>query len=80
MSTSTYPSIPLRGFTPADLEHAAWIAAQASFEREVLGGRTDSEPGAGTQDYLQALTGVRPTVTEPMRRVFDEDIESFARV
>lgn len=68
------------GFTPADLEHAARIAAQASFEREVVGGRTDAEPGPSTQDYLEALTGVRPTVTEPMRRAFDQDIESFARV
>jgi transitional endoplasmic reticulum ATPase len=68
------------GFTPADLEHAARIAAQASFEREIVAGAPDAQPGASTDDYLSALTGVRPTVTEPMQREFDEDIEDYARV
>jgi len=68
------------GFTPADIEFAARIAAQASFEREVVSGDTSEQPGASTADYTSALTGVRPTVTEQMQRDFDEDIAAFARV
>ena len=67
------------GFTPADIEHAARIAAQLSFEREVVGGHDATEPGASTADYLTALRDIRPTVTSAMRRDFDEDIERFGR-
>ncbi|MGB8022231.1 MAG: GNAT family N-acetyltransferase [Candidatus Nanopelagicales bacterium] len=68
------------GFTPADIEYAARIAAQSSFEREVVAGQVDAEPGASTADYLSALAGIRPTVTRAIQRDFDEDIEAFARV
>jgi hypothetical protein len=68
------------GFTPADIEFAARIAAQASFEREVVSGDTSEQPGASTADYTSALTGVRPTVTDQMQHDFDEDIAAFARV
>ncbi len=67
------------GFTPADIEHAARIAAQLAFEREVVAGVADPEPGASTQDYLTALLDIRPTVTRAMQRDFDEDIEVFGR-
>jgi SpoVK/Ycf46/Vps4 family AAA+-type ATPase len=67
------------GFTPADIEHAARISAQLSFEREVVSGVSDAQPGASTQDYLAALLDIRPTVTRAMQRDFDEDIETFAR-
>jgi hypothetical protein len=67
------------GFTPADIEHAARIAAQLSFEREVVGGHDSAEPGATTADYVTALRDIRPTVTSGMRRDFDEDIERFGR-
>ncbi len=69
-----------RGFTPADVEYAARIAAQASFEREVLSGHETETPGADTEDYLRAIAGIRPTVTRAIQRDFDEDIEAFARV
>lgn len=68
------------GFTPADIEHAARIAAQASFEREVVGGESVTEPGASTADYRAAAAGIRPTVTRAMQRDFDEDIEAYGRV
>jgi transitional endoplasmic reticulum ATPase len=68
------------GFTPADIEHAARIAAQAAFEREVVLGDTTEQPGASTSDYEMALTDIRPTVTAQIQREFDEDIAAFARV
>jgi transitional endoplasmic reticulum ATPase len=67
------------GFTPADIEHAARIAAQLAFERDVVQGAADAEPGAGTQDYLTALLDIRPTVSRAMQRDFDEDIEVYGR-
>lgn len=68
------------GFTPADIGHAARIAAQAAFEREVVSGTPDAQPGASTQDYLDALDSVRPTVTPDMLVAFAEDIEEFGRM
>jgi SpoVK/Ycf46/Vps4 family AAA+-type ATPase len=67
------------GFTPADLEHAARVAAQAAFERDVVHGVRGEPPGASTQDYLDAVSQTRPTVTETMRVAFAEDIAAFAR-
>ena len=66
--------------TPADIEYAARVAAQAAFERELVAGETVEQPGASTQDYLDAVRQVRPTVTAEMVREFTEDIERFARL
>jgi len=68
------------GLTPADIEHAARVAAQASFEREIDEGDTTEHPGASTDDYLAAIRQARPTVTETMVREFNEDIEAYARL
>ncbi|MFZ0322979.1 MAG: GNAT family N-acetyltransferase [Actinomycetes bacterium] len=68
------------GLTPADIEHVAQVAAQSSFERDVVEGRSDAAPGASTGDYLTALGTVRPTVSDAMVQEFTEDIEAFARV
>jgi AAA+ superfamily predicted ATPase/GNAT superfamily N-acetyltransferase len=68
------------GFTPADIEHAARVAAQAAFERDVVHGESDAVAGASTDDYLVAVSQIRPTVTQQMRAEFAEDIEHFARV
>ncbi len=68
------------GLTPADIEHAARVAAQASFERELVDGVGDDEPGASTVDYLEAIGQARPTVTEAMVQEFNEDIDAFARL
>jgi len=67
-------------FTPADIGHAARVAAQASFERDL--GRDDgptSLPGADTNDYLTAVGRTRPTVTAAMVADFTRDITTHAR-
>ncbi|MGP3981622.1 ATP-binding protein [Streptomyces sp. KR80] len=74
-------------FTPADIEHAARIAAQAAFERDLAqaagaapGGAGPGRTGAGTEDYLAALAQCRPTVTPAMIDEFTADISAHARV
>jgi SpoVK/Ycf46/Vps4 family AAA+-type ATPase len=67
------------GFTPADIEYAARVAAQVAFEREVVHGEQVPARGASTDDYLEAVAQVRPTVTPQIRAEFVEDIEAFAR-
>ncbi|MCP3818184.1 bifunctional GNAT family N-acetyltransferase/ATP-binding protein [Streptomyces sp. A3M-1-3] len=70
-------------FTPADIEHAARIAAQASFERdlEAIGGADSASAplGASTGDYLAAIAQCRPTVTPAMIDEFGADITAHAR-
>ncbi|MGW0546071.1 ATP-binding protein [Streptomyces altiplanensis] len=70
-------------FTPADIEHAARIAAQAAFERdleEIGAGAGDPRAlGAGTEDYLAAIAQCRPTVTPEMIDQFGADITAHAR-
>ncbi|MGW1998105.1 ATP-binding protein [Embleya sp. NPDC001921] len=73
--------------TPADIGHAARIAAQASFERDLglglglgLGTGESHRPGADTDDYLMALAQTRPTVTALMIENFEQDITTHARV
>ncbi|SEL52253.1 ATP-binding protein [Streptacidiphilus jiangxiensis] len=61
-------------FSPADIEHAARLAAQAAFERD------DAVPGATTADYLAAIEAGRPTVTAAMVEAFRADIGSHARL
>ncbi|MEY9944989.1 ATP-binding protein [Kitasatospora sp. GAS1066B] len=65
-------------FTPADIEHAARIAAQAAFERDLTG--PGQPAGAGTDDYLGAIGQCRPTVTAAMIEEFTADIGSHARL
>ncbi|MEU9942005.1 ATP-binding protein [Streptomyces lavendulae] len=70
-------------FTPADIEHAARIAAQVSFERDleaaVVRGLGATPPGATTEDYLAAVAQCRPTVTPAMTGEFQADIATHAR-
>ncbi|MFC0448074.1 ATP-binding protein [Rhodococcus jostii] len=64
------------GYTPADVAHAARTVAQATFECSVdSGGRCH----AGTQDYLDVIGTVRPTLTSEMMQAFTEDIAGHAR-
>ncbi|MFD0272926.1 ATP-binding protein [Kitasatospora sp. NPDC127111] len=65
-------------FTPADIEHAARVAAQAAFERDLTA--PDGTEGASTADYLTAIRAARPTVTPAMVEEFGADITSHARV
>ncbi|WP_330476876.1 bifunctional GNAT family N-acetyltransferase/ATP-binding protein [Streptomyces platensis] len=70
-------------FTPADIEHAARMAAQRSFERdlEAIGGGAGAHGrlGASTDDYLAAIDRCRPTVTPAMVDEFRADITAHAR-
>lgn len=70
-------------FTPADIEHAARIAAQTAFERdlETIGsGMGDQRAfGASTEDYLSAIAQCRPMVTPAMIEEFGADITAHAR-
>lgn len=64
-------------FTPADIEFAARKGAQAAFEREMRdgGGRP-----ATTEDYLTAISAIRPTLTADMLAEFARGKEDFARL
>jgi len=65
-----------RYFTPADIEFAARKAAQSAFEREVFRG---SGAKAGTDDFLNAIGQMKPTLSQEMIEVFEGDVERFAR-
>ncbi|QCR52385.1 AAA family ATPase [Brachybacterium sp. SGAir0954] len=69
------------GLTPADIEHGARRAAQRAFERAVEA-PSDGEQGSGpsTADYLEALSGLRPTVSAEVVSDFFEDIEALGRL
>jgi GNAT superfamily N-acetyltransferase len=64
-------------FTPAEIEHVARAASQTSFERAVYGGIDGGGPTTG--DFLLALSGARPSVTDEVRSQFDEDVRGLAR-
>lgn len=64
--------------TPAEIEHAARAAAQASFERAVFG--TDGGEGPTTSDYTNALRQARPSVSAEVRAAFDADVRDLARL
>ncbi len=65
-------------FTPAEIEHAASSAAQASFERSVFSGGEGDGPTTG--DYLTAISAAKPSVTEGVRSSFEEDVALMARL
>lgn len=64
------------GFTPADIGHASQQVAQSTFEATLTGG---SRVRAGTQDYLLAVKGTRPTLEPSDVASFARDIETFQR-
>ena len=65
-------------FTPAEIEHAARVASQSSFERAVFAGSEGEGPT--TDDYLAAIDAARPSVTEEVRTSFADDVEQLARL
>jgi transitional endoplasmic reticulum ATPase len=65
-------------FTPAEIEHAARVASQSSFERAVFAGCEGGGPTTG--DYLAAIAAARPSVTEEVRTSFADDVEQLARL
>jgi transitional endoplasmic reticulum ATPase len=65
-----------RYFTPADIEFSARRAAQSAFEREVFEGAGHR---ATTQDFLDAIRQMKPTLSQEMIDVFEGDVERFSR-
>jgi transitional endoplasmic reticulum ATPase len=65
-----------RYFTPADIEFSARRAAQSAFEREVFEGAGHR---ATTQDFLDAIRQMKPTLSQEMIDVFEDDVERFSR-
>ena len=63
-------------FTPADIEFAARKAAQRAFEREHFAGEGTR---ANTEDFLAAVAGTKPSLSEEIVQSFNEDTEQFAR-
>lgn len=59
-------------FTPADIEFAARQAAHQAFERAHFQG---ADHGATMQDFLAAVDGTTPTLTEEIVDRFQEDAE-----
>jgi transitional endoplasmic reticulum ATPase len=73
-------------FTPADIDFAARKAAQAAFERAVLGDPPaggSPEPAsarATVDDFLGAIADTRPTLTRTLVHEFETDIDTYARM
>ena len=63
-------------FTPADVTHAAQQVAQSAFEQTLLDGQRFR---ASTDDYLQAISRTRPTLTAGDVTAFAEDITRYQR-
>jgi ATP-dependent 26S proteasome regulatory subunit len=64
-------------FTPADIEFAARKGSQAAFEREI---RDELGRPAVTEDYLTAISQIRPTLTAGMLDEFERGKNEFARL
>jgi len=62
--------------TPADITHAARTVSQQMFERSIDHGERRR---ATAEDYLEAISDLRPTLSADMVRDFTEDISRFAR-
>ncbi len=63
-------------FTPADIEFAARKAAQRAFEREHFAG---AGRRALLEDFLEAISKTRPTLSAELVDAFKADTEQFAR-
>lgn len=64
------------GLTPADIEYAR-RAAQGALERAMDGG--EAAPGPTTNDYLHALSSIKPTVAPEVVAEFLADITALGR-
>jgi SpoVK/Ycf46/Vps4 family AAA+-type ATPase len=65
--------------TPAEIEYVARAGAQTSFERDLASAVPDPEARPVTEDYLNALAKLRPSVDEELLVAFEQDIDLFAR-
>ncbi|MBO0841632.1 MAG: GNAT family N-acetyltransferase [Nocardioides sp.] len=67
------------GLTPADIEYAARRAAQTALERAIDQGER-AAAGPSTEDYLDALRSIKPTVSPQVVDEFLEDITTLGRL
>lgn len=64
-------------FTPADIEYLFQKVAQHAFEKEYESG---SNYPVTTEVISQAITSIRPSLTDVMIDEFREDIEAYSRI
>ncbi len=64
-------------FTPADIEYLFEQVAQLAFEREVAESK-DSK--VTTEDFLEVMAKMRPTLTDEIIEEFEKDSVTYARV
>ncbi len=77
------------GFSPADIEYAARRASQAALEKAIYGpdgahaltlDEQSETSGPSLDDYLEAISSTRATVSPEVTAAFLEDINTIARV
>jgi len=64
-------------FTPADIEYLFEQVAQKAFEQEVT---RKADYRASTEDFLQVMQKIRPTLTDEIIEEFEKDSLDYARV
>ncbi len=64
-------------FTPADIEYLFEQVAQFAFEREVA---ENKDYKVATEDFLQVMTKMRPSLTDEIVERFEKDSLTYSRV
>jgi len=64
-------------FTPADIQYLFEQVAQCVFEREVAVNR---DCQVATEDFLQVMAKMRPTLTDEIIEEFEKDRHTYSRV
>ncbi len=64
-------------FTPADIQYLFEQVAQCAFEREVTQGK---DYRVHTQDFLDVMAKMRPTLTDEIIAQFEKDSVTYSRV
>ena len=64
-------------FTPADIEYLFEQTAQFAFEREVA---ENKDYKVTTQDFLQVMANMRPSLTDEIVEQFEKDCLTYSRV
>ncbi len=64
-------------FTPADIQYLFEQVAQSAFEREVA---ANKDYRVNTQDFVRAMAGMRPSLTDEIIEEFEKDSLTFSRV
>lgn len=63
-------------FTPADIEYLFEQVAQFAFEREVAGSK---DYKVTTKDFLEAMAGMHPSLTDEIVEGFEKDCLAYSR-